>query len=66
MFPVTQNPTPPTVFNQQASEWVHCEEETGTYYQLSRFTYKLIIVFFYLFKVVNFARDKKPHFLKIP
>ena len=42
MFRVTQKPTPPTVFNLQASDWVHCEEETGAYYQLSRFTYKLL------------------------
>ena len=25
-------------FNLQASDWVHCEEETGAYYQLSRLT----------------------------
>ena len=42
MFSGTQKPTPHTVFNQQASDWVHCEEETGTYYQLSRLTYKLV------------------------
>ena len=24
------------VFNLQASDWVHCEGETGEYYQLSR------------------------------
>ena len=41
-FSVTQKPTPQTVFNLQASDWVHCEEETGAYYQLSHFTYKLI------------------------
>ena len=35
MFPVASKPTPPTVFNLQASDWVHCEEETGAYYQLS-------------------------------
>ena len=35
----TQNP------NLQASDWVHCEEETGTYYQLYRHTYKLVILF---------------------
>ena len=33
MFPVTSKPTPPTVFSLQASDWVHCEEETGAYYQ---------------------------------
>ena len=27
----TQKPTPPTVFNLQASDWVHCEEETGAH-----------------------------------
>ena len=41
-FSGTQRTTPPTVFNQQASDWVHCEEETGAYYQLSRFTYRLL------------------------
>ena len=55
-FPVTQKPTPPTVFNVQASDWVHCEEETGAYYQLSRFTDKLVKKNY--FKVVNFARKK--------
>ena len=30
----TQTASPPTVFNLQASNWVHCEEETGAYYQL--------------------------------
>ena len=39
---VFQKPTPPTVFNLQASDWVHCEEETGVYCQLSRFIYKLV------------------------
>ena len=42
MFPVTSKPTPPTVFNLQVSDWVHCEEETGVYTQLSRNTYKFI------------------------
>ena len=41
-FSGTQKPIPPTVFNLLASDWVHCEEETGAYYQLSRFTYKLV------------------------
>ena len=42
MFLVTSKPTPPTVFNLQASDWVHCEEEAGSYYQLSRNTYKFV------------------------
>ena len=37
-FSGTQKNTPPTVFNLQASDWVHCEEEIGAYYQLSRLT----------------------------
>ena len=46
-FLVTQKPTPPTVFNLKASDWVHCEEETGVYYQLSQFINKLLIFFFF-------------------
>ena len=53
-FPVTSNPTPSTVFNLQASDWVHCEEETGAYAQLSRNTYKL--VFKKKIKVVYFTK----------
>ena len=64
MFPVTQKPTPPTVFNLQASDLVHCEEETGAYYQLSQFTYKLAIVFKKFFKVY-FAK-KYAFFKKCP
>ena len=37
-FSGTQKPSPPTVFNLQASDWVHCEEETDAYHQLSQFT----------------------------
>ena len=48
MFPVTSKPTPPTVFNQQASDWIHCEEETGAYYQVSRHSYKLVFYFLFL------------------
>ena len=40
-----QKPPPPTAFNLQALDWVHCGEETGEYYQLSLFTYKLVIFF---------------------
>ena len=45
-FSGIQNPLQPTVFNLQASDCVHCEEETGAYYQLYRHTYKLVIFFF--------------------
>ena len=53
-FSGTQKPTPPTVLNLQASDWVLCEEETGAYYQLSRFTYKFVILFF-VFLIAYFA-----------
>ena len=42
MFSVTSKPTPPIVFNLQASDLVHCEDETGVYTQLSQNTYKLV------------------------
>ena len=54
----------PPVFNLQASDWVHCEEETGVYYQLSRLTYKLVILIF--FKVAYFMAKKCPLFKKFP
>ena len=59
MFPVTSKPTPLTVFNLQALDWVHCEEETGAY--LSRHTYKLVNKNSQIFKVVYFAHLKKFH-----
>ena len=62
-FPVTQNPTPPTVFNIQASNWVHCEEETGVYYQLTRFNYKWVI-FIFLFLNLFILRKKMRTFQK--
>ena len=55
MFPVTSKPTPPTVFNLQASDWVHCEEEMGAYAQMTFNTYKLFKKFLQIFKIVYFA-----------
>ena len=46
-FLVTSKPTPPTVFNLKASNYIHCEEETGTRTGISQDTYKLF--FFYKF-----------------
>ena len=45
-FPGTKKSLQSTVFNVQASGWVHCEEETGAYYQLYRHTHKLVKIFF--------------------
>ena len=61
-FSGIQKPTPPTVFNLQVSDWVHCQEETGAYYQLSWFTYKLVEFFFKLF----ILQKKGWTFQKIP
>ena len=45
-FSGTQMISPPTVFNLQASNWVHCEEETGAHYSIYYETSKLISFFF--------------------
>ena len=64
-FSGIQNPLQPTVFNLQASDWVHCKEETGAYYQLYRHTYKLVI-FLQASKVSYFAPQKYVDLKKIP
>ena len=64
MFQVTSKPTPPTVFNLQASDWVHCEEEIGASHQSPRNTYKLVIFCLPIFKVVYFHRKEYSHFKK--
>ena len=40
-----------SVFNLKALDWVHCEEETGAYYQLSQNFYKLFLFSVQIFKV---------------
>ena len=55
-FPVTSKPTPPTVFNLQALDYVHCEEETGVHTGISRRTSKFLYFFLQIFKVVYFAK----------
>ena len=45
-FSGTQKPIPPTVFNLQASDWVHCEEETGAHKESLWQNYKLESFFF--------------------
>ena len=50
-FPVTSKPTPRTVFNLHASNWVHCEEKTSGHTGISQQTYKLVS----FFKVFYFA-----------
>ena len=65
-FSGTQKPTPPTVFNLQASDWVHCEEKTGAYYQLLHFTYKFVFFFYKFKKKKLFCPQKIQTFQKIP
>ena len=50
-FPVTSKPTPLTVFNLQASYWIHCEEGTCAHAELSRITSKLVFFCLQIFKV---------------
>ena len=57
MFPVTSKPTSHTVLNLQASDWVHCEEETGAHSQFTRQTYKLLSFFLYLYSC-SFSSQK--------
>ena len=66
MFLVTSKPTPPTVFNLQAFDWVHFEEKTDAYSKLSLNIFKFDNCFLFLiFKVVYFAK-KIGTFQKIP
>ena len=63
-FLVTAKPTPPTVFNLQASDWVHCEEETGVHTKFTQQTYKFVSFFIFI-TIVHFVA-KKNEFQKIP
>ena len=65
-FSSIQKSLQPTDFNLQASYWVHCEEETGAYYQLYRHTYKLVIFFFLISKVLSFCPQKLADFKQFP
>ena len=49
-FPVTSKPTPPTVFNLQALDWIYCEEKTSVHTGISMLTFKWLF-FFDIFKV---------------
>ena len=60
--PITSKSTPPTVFNLHAPDWVHYEEETCAYAQLTFNTYKLVNVLLQIFKVVYFGQKKYTHF----
>ena len=52
MFSVTEKRTPITVFNQQESDYVHCENEEGTNRGISLHTNTSIS--FFLIKEVDF------------
>ena len=55
-FPVTSKPSAPTIFNLQASDWVHCEEETGVHTGISRQTSKFVLFFKQFFKLFILAK----------
>ena len=65
MFPVISKATPPTVFNLQASDWVHSEEETGAHTQFTRQTYKMVS-FFYICCSCSYLQKKIGAFQNIP
>ena len=61
----TKTASPPTVFNLQASDWVHCEEERGAYYLLQRFIDNIFFFFYKFLKLLIFPQ-KICTFQKIP
>ena len=65
MCPVTSKPTPPTVFNVQAPNWVHFEEKTGAHTRMSWQTNKFVCIFKQIFKVFYFG-EKKTKYQKFP
>ena len=62
-FSGTQKPIPPTVFNLQASDWVYCDEETGTHMGKSCLTLNWSLFLKQIFKVVYLAK-KNPQISK--
>ena len=54
-FSGIQKCSQPTIFNLQASDWLRCEEETGTHYSISRRTSKLVSFFLWILKVAYFG-----------
>ena len=47
-----------TVFNLQALDWVHCEEETGAHTGISRLPSKLVS-FFFILKLFILPKNKR-------
>ena len=58
-FSATQKPSPPTVFNLQALDWVHCEEETGSHIGISQRTSKLVHFFYKFLNVFILEKDTR-------
>ena len=56
-FSKTKKIIEPTVFNLQASDWLHCEEETGAHLSMNQFSSKFVSFFFFL-KVAYFGTKK--------
>ena len=65
-FSGTKKIIEPTVFNLQASDWLHCEEETGAHLSMSQFSSKLVIFFYFNFESCLFWHKKYVIFKKFP
>ena len=51
-----------TVFNLQALDWFHCEEETGAHLSMSQFSSKLVSFFYFNFETCLFWHKKMRDF----
>ena len=65
-FSGTQKIFKPTVFNLQASDWLHYEEETSAHFSMWWFTFKLYFFFILILKVAYFGTKNYAIFKKFP
>ena len=65
-FSRTKKIIEPTVFNLQALDWLHCEEEACAHLSMSQFSSKLVSFFILILKVAYFGTKKYVFFKKFP
>ena len=65
-FSGTKEIIEPTVFNLQASDWLHCEEEIGAHLSMCQFSSKLVSFFNFNFESCLFGTKKYVIFKKFP
>ena len=63
-FSGTKKIIEPTVFNLQASDWLHCEEETGAHLSMPQFPLNWLVFFILILKVAYFGTKKYVIFKK--